>query len=175
MSPVNGRLRPALETSDTFDMNSSAKASREYLKSAVMTASPEQLQLMLLDGAVRYAERGRKALQQHDLEGAFNGFERAQRIVLELNNGLRREVNPRLVDEMAALYDFIYRRLIDANVHREIQAVDDALLILRHQRETWALLIERLARETPPGPAGGSPADPVGSSEPGGPALSIEG
>jgi flagellar protein FliS len=128
-------------------MNSSANASREYLKSAVMTASPEQLQLMLLDGAIRFVSRGKEALATNDIEGAFNGFERAQRIVLELTNGLRREVNPQLVDQIASLYDYIYRRLIDANIHRELQAADDALRILRHQRETWELLIEKLASD----------------------------
>jgi flagellar protein FliS len=152
-------------------MNVPARASQEYLKSAVMTASPEQLQLMLLDGAVRHAQRGREALEKNDIAGAFNGFERAQRIVLELNNGLRREVNPELVDQMAALYDFIYRRLIDANIHREIEAAEEALRILRHQRETWAMLIERLARETPHS-ALARPTPPVASEDS---TLSIEG
>jgi len=136
-----------------------------------MTASPEQLQLMLLDGAVRYAQRGREALQKGDIEEAFNALERAQRIVLELNSGLRREVNPELVDQMAALYDFVYRRLIDANIHREIEAADDALRILRHQRETWSLLIERLARAATPQ----SPDKPDTSTNSQESSLSLEG
>jgi flagellar protein FliS len=150
----------------------SEKASREYLKNAVMTATAEQLQLMLFDGAIRFTLRGREALERDDIEGAFNGFERAQRIVLELNSGLRREVNPQLVDQTAALYDFIYRRLIDANVHRDLQAADDALRILRHQRETWMMLIERLAKESPR-IVPESPSDESEDSE--SPPLSIEG
>lgn len=156
-------------------MNTSAKASREYLKSAVMTASPEQLQLMLLDGAIRFAERGKDAVQRNDIEAAFNAFERAQRIVLELSNGLRREACPELVDRMTALYDFVYRRLIDANLHRELKAADDALGILRHQRETWAMLVEKVARTVPagatPAPAGAVSA-PTDSGEA---SLSLEG
>jgi len=170
-------------------MSVSTKASQAYLKSAVMTASQEQLHLMLLDGAIRFTSRGREALLKEDIEGAFNGFERAQRIVLELSNGLRREANPDLVDQMSALYDFIYRRLIDANVHREIEGADDSLRILRHQRETWMMLIEKLARESgepavnppnqpsvavapglPPAMGGGSPGPVAGEST-----LSIEG
>jgi flagellar protein FliS len=156
-------------------MNSSARASKEYLKNAVLTASPEQLQMMLLDGAIRYTLRGKEALERNDVEGAFNGFERAQRITLELNNGLRREVNPRLVDQMAALYDFIYRRLIDANIHRDPNAADDALRILRHQRETWVLLLEKLARE---GAAPAASQSPPASESPDAPpesSLSLEG
>lgn len=155
-------------------MNLSANASREYLKGAVMTASPEQLQLMLLDGAIRFTLRGKEALERNDIEGAFNGFERAQRIVLELNNGLRREVNPQLVDQIASLYDYIYRRLIDANIHRELQAADDALRILRHQRETWELLIEKIASDA--AAAGGNPVPGLTATGEGErPSLSLQG
>ncbi|MBU0638147.1 MAG: flagellar export chaperone FliS, partial [Planctomycetes bacterium] len=128
-------------------MSYAANASHEYLKNAVLTATPEQLQLMLLDGAIRLATRGQEAIRANDIEGSYNALERAQRIVLELSAGLRPEVNPELVEQMAALYNFIYRRLVDANMQRDEDAVDDALRILRHQRETWALLIEKIAKE----------------------------
>ncbi len=122
-------------------------AGQEYLKNAVLTATPEQLQLMLLDGGIRFTLQGIEALKRDDREAAFFAFDRAQRIALQLNDGLNREVNPELVDQMAALYHFIYRRLIDANLHRDVQAAEEALRILRHQRETWQLLIEKLRRE----------------------------
>ncbi|MBI5863300.1 MAG: flagellar export chaperone FliS [Planctomycetes bacterium] len=125
----------------------STNAPYEYLKNAVMTAPPEQLQLMLYDGAIRFTSRGREAMERKDFEGAFNGFDRAQRIVLQLHSGMRREVNPPIVDQMASLLNFVYRRLVDANTERDLAAADDALRILRHMRETWTLLIEKLAQE----------------------------
>lgn len=125
----------------------STNASQEYLKNAVMTAPPEQLQLMLLDGAIRFTLRGQDALGAKDYEGAFNGFERAQRIVLQLIAGLNREVNPELVDQMASLYHFIYDRLVEANHKHDARPADDALRILRHQRETWMMLLDKLAAE----------------------------
>jgi len=140
-------------------MSNPADVPKEYLRSAVLTATPEQLHLMLLDGAIRFATRGLEAIRNKDIEGMFNALDRAQRIVIELTNGLRREVNPQLVDRVAALYNFIYRRLVDGNMHRDAQAVEDALKILRHHRETWVLLMEKLAAEAkdrpaphPPGP-----------------------
>jgi flagellar protein FliS len=154
-------------------MTNPANASQQYLKNAVMTAGPEQLHLMLLEGAVRFATRGKEAVEQKDVEAAFNALERAQRIVLELSNGLRREVNPELVDQMAALYAFVYRRLVDGSVQRDAQAVDDALRILRHQRETWVMLIEKLKQDTP-APAGLQPAPQVQAGR-GESALSLEG
>lgn len=139
-------------------------ASHEYLRSAVLTATPEQLQLMLYDGAVRFATRGLEALRARDREAAFEALDRAQQIVLELDNGIRREVNPTVADQMRALYHFVYRRLIDANIHQDVVALEEALRILRHMRETWILLLEKLQQErrgpAPVGPDTSNPSSP---------------
>jgi flagellar protein FliS len=129
-------------------MNKPRHASHEYLRNAVHTARPEQLQLMLLDGAIRFATRGKEALAAKRFEDAYNAFERAQKIVCELQAGMRREVQPELVDQMGALYTFIYARIVEASFQRDPALVDEALRILQHQRETWALLIDKIARET---------------------------
>jgi flagellar protein FliS len=144
---------------DISGMSYASQASYEYLRNTVLTASPEQLQLMLLDGAIRFAQRGREAIEKNQYEASFNALERAQRIVIELIQGMNRQVNPPLVDQMVALYDFIFRRLVEGHLNRDVKAIDDALRILRHQRETWALLIEKLAREA---------AHPASSATPGG-------
>lgn len=128
-------------------MRQASSPSREYLRNAVLTATPEQLQLMLYDGAIRFATRGLDALRANEREALFQALERAQAIVLELNNGIRREANPTLADQMTALYGFIYRRLVQASVYQDEKALEDALRILRHQRETWLLLMERLQKE----------------------------
>lgn len=139
-----------------------------------MTASPEQLQLMLIDGAIRFATQGRMAIERKDIEGTFNAIDRAQQIVLQLGNGMQRDANPELVDQMLAIFDFIYRRLIDANVYRDVAAVDDAIRILRHQRATWQMIIEKVAKQGEA--SSGSPAASADDAEPTeGGSLSIEG
>lgn len=120
---------------------------QEYLKTKVMTASPEMLTLMLWDGAIRFAEQGKDAIQKKDIEGSYKSLVRSQRIITELTTNLRHEVDPDLCGKLAALYNFIYRRLVDANLTKNIQFVDDALEIMRHQRETWAMLMDKLAKE----------------------------
>ncbi len=142
-------------------MDQAAAASREYLKSAVLTAGPEQLHLMLIDGAIRFAQRGRAGLEARDYEAAFNGFDRAQQIVIEMNNGLQRDKNPEVVEPMLALNHFIFRRLVDANVRHDLQAVDDALRILRHQRETWEIILDKVRR----GDAPAAPTTPTTQSK----------
>lgn len=118
-----------------------------------MTATPEQLQMMLYDGAIRFARQGREALQQGDLETSCEKLLRAQCIVLELQNGLRPEVNPHLCEQMASLYTFVYYRLIDANLIHDATPINEALQVLEHQRETWRLLMEKTCEAAPAGKA----------------------
>ncbi len=123
--------------------------SGEYLRNAVMTASPEQLHLMLYDGAIRFCRQAKEALSRKDLETSCEKLLRAQRIVVELQNGLKPEVDAALCDNMARLYSFVYKCLVDANLNRDAEAVDAALRVLEHQRETWQLLMEKLRTESP--------------------------
>lgn len=149
----------------------------EYLKTKVMTASPEQLQLMLYDGAIRFCEQARQDIQDKRVEDSFHHLSKVQKIVLELMNGLRDDVAPELCQNMRRLYLFCYDRLVEANIKKTISAVDDALLVLRDIRHTWIMLMEKLNQEK----AAQSPSPtkiPVDRIEPGqevGIALSIEG
>jgi flagellar protein FliS len=140
-------------------MNDAARASEQYLRSAVLTASPEQLQLMMIEGAIRFATRGISAIQARDHEAVYNAMDRAQRIVLELINGMRRDANPELVDRMTALYNFIYRRLVEATVNRDVSAAEEAIRILRHERATWELLIAKVAAAAPASPVPAAASD----------------
>ncbi len=145
-----------------------------YLRDAVLTATPEQLQLMLYDGAIKFALQGRDALGAKDYERSCDRLTRSQDIVLEMFNGLNHDVNPELCGRMASLYMFIYRKLIDANVQHDVTALDDAVKILRMERETWQMVVDRIAAER----AGGtSPAAPAAATHGDTPvsSLSIEG
>jgi len=124
-----------------------AAPSQEYLKTKVMTASPEMLTLMLWDGAIRFAEQGKDAILKKEIEASYKSLVRAQQIVTEMISCLKHSVNPDLCGKLAALYNFIYRRLVDANLQKDAKLVDDALEIMRHQRETWSMLIDQLAKE----------------------------
>lgn len=121
-------------------------AQQNYLRTRVFTATPEQLQMMLFDGAVRFADQARAALERKDFEGSYNNISRAQRIITELTGSLKHDVSPDLCNKLAAIYNYIYRKLVDANVHHTVEALDEALKMLKYQRETWAMLLEQLGK-----------------------------
>ncbi len=117
-----------------------------YLRDAVMTATPEQLQLMLYDGCIRYATQAKDAIERKDFETSCDKLTRAQNIIIEMRNGLDYDVNRELCERVASVYGFLYRRLIDANMHRDTAAIDDALRVLSIERETWQILVDKVNR-----------------------------
>lgn len=120
-------------------------AFRAYLESKILTASPEQLQLMLYEGAIRFAKVAKQALIDQDFERAADAFDRLDGIFLELHCGLRPEIQPDLCDKFASLYNFCVRKFIEANYRRATAPIDEAIAVTQHLRETWVMVLERLA------------------------------
>jgi flagellar protein FliS len=122
------------------------QAAQNYLRTKVFTATPEQLQLMLYDGALRFGEQARVALEKKNYEQSYNMISRVQKIITEMHSGLKHDVAPDLCKKMSALYNYIFRKLVEANLEHTISALDEALEILRYQRETWTMLMEQLGK-----------------------------
>ena len=137
---------------------------QQYLRTRVMTATPEQLQLMLYDGAVRFAEAARSALDRRDLEGVFANVTKAQAIVTELLGSLRPAHAADLCGRLAAEYRYVYRKLVEVGFHHSRASADEAITVLRHQRETWALLLEQMGREKAAGRSRGMAMVPTVSA-----------
>lgn len=137
-----------------------ANASNEYLRNSILTASPEQLHLMLYDGAIRFTRRGIEGLQDEEWDKAFTGFSRAQKILLEMLNSMNYDVDRELCTRMAGLYNYIYRHLVQACAERSVPAAEEALKFLEYQRETWVMLMDKLRQERGATVAGSPPASP---------------
>ena len=120
---------------------------QSYLRTRVLTATPEQLQMMLFDGAVRFAEQGRLALIAKNWEQSYNNISRCQKIISELIASLRPDVSPELCGKLSGLYNFAYRKLIEANIEHKVEALDEAVSVLKYQRETWGLLLQQLGKD----------------------------
>lgn len=135
-----------------------------YLRTKVMTASPEELRLMLLDGAIKFARQGRDGLDHRDYEASYNGISQCRDIVMELITTIRPEVDPDLCQRVRALYTFMYTELVEASMEKDVARVDKVIELLEYERETWALLMEKLAEDR-----GVIPAEPEPRS------LSVEG
>ena len=123
------------------------QAANQYLRTKVLTATPEQLQMMLFDGALRFCEQARMALVAKTFDQSHDLISRVQRILLELSCSLKHDVSPDLCGKLAALYNYAYRKLIEANVRHDLSCLDQAIGILKYQRETWAMVLDQLGKQ----------------------------
>ena len=135
-------------------MNETANA---YLRTKVMTAPREELRLMLLDGALRFARMARDGLEQKDYEKIYEGFSNCRNIVLELGESIRPDPDPELAKNMKSVYTFIYGELVKASMNKDAEKLDKTIELLEYERETWAQFMEKLERERQAGAA--APAD----------------
>jgi flagellar secretion chaperone FliS len=118
-------------------------AAQEYLTARVMTASPQSLHLLVIDGALRHAARAEAALDTGDRATATQALTEARAFVGELIGGIDPSAEPRVASNLAALFTFAYRRLVEADLYGSAGHVRDALKILRLHRETWVELLSR--------------------------------
>jgi flagellar secretion chaperone FliS len=124
-----------------------SNAANAYLKTRVMTATPEELRLMLLDGAIKFGKQGREGLVAKNYEQTYLGLSQCRDIILELMTSIRVELNPELANNIRALYSFIYTQLIEGTHEKDIPKIDKAIELIEFERETWVMLMEKLADE----------------------------
>lgn len=99
---------------------------------------------MIYDGAIKFSRQAIAAIDKRDWEAMYNGLIRAQKIVLELQNSLKPEIQPDLCDKLTALYTYMYRRLVDANLERDTTPVNEVINLLNYERETWVMVMKKL-------------------------------
>jgi flagellar secretion chaperone FliS len=126
------------------------KAPNPYLRTQILTATPEELRLMLYDGALKFCRQARQHLETQSLEESYNCLMRAQKIVLELSTSLDHRAAPELCQKLTALYTYIYRLLVDANMTRSTKNVDEAVRLLEFEKDTWQMLIRKLGASPQP-------------------------
>lgn len=106
-----------------------------YLRNAVMTASPAELTLMLYEGAIKFCNIALVGIEKDDMEKVNVNLKKAQAIITEL----RATLDPKypVWEDFERVYDYIYRRLLEGNIKKDAEIVEDALKYIREMRDTW--------------------------------------
>lgn len=116
-----------------------------YKMQQVMTASPEDLTLMLYNGAIRFTNESIKSLEGNNLERAHIASLKAQDIVREFMCTLDMQYD--ISKQLYSLYDYIEYRLIQGNLRKDKQQLEEARNILSELRDTWAAAVKKARSE----------------------------
>lgn len=119
-------------------MTSNAYAKDAYKNNQVLTSPPNKLVAMLYDGAIRNIKIAKLAITEDRLGDVNTPLQKAQDIVFELMSTLNFEAGGEIARNLYNLYDYMYLKLIRANIDKDMDALNEVEKFLEELRDTWA-------------------------------------
>ncbi len=119
-----------------------------YANNAIMTASKEELTLMLYNGAIKFCNKAIHAIGINDLEAANAFIIRVQDIIEEFQLTLNKDYE--ISTSLDLLYEYMMRRLVEANVSKDTEIIQEVAGFLRELRDTWkeAMILSKQQKKT---------------------------
>jgi flagellar secretion chaperone FliS len=111
-------------------------AKRAYTESAVLTAPPERLVVMLYDGAIRFLSQSAIAMRAQNGRVFLDRVQRGEAIISELNITLDMSQGE-VAERLRAIYQFCNMHLAAATMERDPQKIDQVVRLLSDLREAW--------------------------------------
>lgn len=114
----------------------------QYMTNSVNSASPEQLMLMLYDGAIRFISLGIQAIENGLIDKRAYYINKTSAIITEFAATLDHSMNPQLAEDLDALYSYMLNRMMEANLKNDAERLVEVKQLLVDLRGTWAQAIE---------------------------------
>jgi flagellar protein FliS len=123
-----------------------ANTANAYKNQQILTATPEELMMMLYNGAIRFVTESIQALEQGNWEKSHNANLRTQDIVKEFMSTLNMDYD--ISHDLFALYEYMNFRLVQGNLHKDKAQLEEVKTMLTELRATWMQAIKqvRMAR-----------------------------
>jgi len=120
----------------------------KYRNNAVFTATKEELTLMLYDGALKFCNQAIVALENKEFEKAHGFIIRVENIIREFQITLDRRYE--ISAQLNTIYDYLYSRLVSANLGKDVEILFEVRGHLRELRDTWkeAMKLARQGQQT---------------------------
>ena len=112
----------------------------QYQNSKILTASPAELTLMLYEGAIKFCNIAILAIEKNDIEKAHNNIMRAQRIIEEFRSTLDHKYA--VAEDFDRVYVYLLQRLLQANIKKDAEILEEVNTHLRSMRDTWKQVME---------------------------------
>ena len=110
---------------------------KQYQRTEVETATPEKILILMYDGAVQFLNKALIALDEKNIPETHNNIVGAERIILEFMNTIDFEQGGDFAVRLNALYQYLYNRLVEANMKKDKEIVQQVLNFLVDLRATW--------------------------------------
>lgn len=113
----------------------------EYTTNKILTATPAEVTLMLYEGAIKFCNIAIAAIEQKDVQKAHTNIVKAERIIEEFRNTLDRKYP--VAEDFDRIYVYLLQRLLEANVKKDKDILEEVNMHLRSVRDTWKEVMRR--------------------------------
>ncbi|PKK91997.1 MAG: flagellar export chaperone FliS [Candidatus Wallbacteria bacterium HGW-Wallbacteria-1] len=114
-----------------------------YKQTQITTASPGRLVILMYDGCIRFLNQAKAGIREKRLDMANNNIVRTQKILNELSLVLDMEKGGEIAKNLWRLYDYMVYRLIDINIKKDEEAIDEIIVMLEQLRDAWTQVISQ--------------------------------
>lgn len=114
----------------------------QYQNNQILTASPEQILLMLYDGAIRFTRQAIQGMEEGDMTVVHHGIKKSLAIITEFTNSLDHEIGGEIAENLDSLYSFMIRELTLANLKKDLEKLQVVERLLVDLRATWGEAVE---------------------------------
>lgn len=106
-----------------------------YAKNKIMTASPAELTLMLYEGAIKFCNIAIVAVEEKNIEKAHTNITKVENIITEFLSTLDHKYE--VAKDFENVYNYLMDRLVEANIKKDKEILEEVLTHLRTMRDTW--------------------------------------
>lgn len=115
-------------------------AASAYQNNKINTATPAELTLMLYEGAIKYCNIAIIAIEDNDISKTNTNILKAEKIISYLRQTLDLKYN--VAKDFDNVYSYVYERLVEANLKKDKDIINEVLEHLREMRDTWKEVIK---------------------------------
>ncbi len=118
----------------------------EYTTNKILTASPAEVTLMLYEGAIKFVNIAIVAIEHGEIEKAHINIKKTQRIIEEFRNTLDHKYP--VAEDFDRIYVYLLRRLLEANIKKDTEILEEINMHLRSVRDTWKEVMRKNNQHT---------------------------
>lgn len=121
------------------------------IESGVTAADPHKLISMLYQGALLAIANAKNGILRSDVPAKGKAISHAMLIIGDgLNASLNKDVGGELAHSLSALYEYMIKRLLFANLNNDTAALDEVSGLLGGLKEAWESIRQPATMVPPP-------------------------
>lgn len=113
----------------------------KYANNKILTASPEELTLMLYEGAIKFCNLAKIDMEKGEYGDAIHHVQRARNIIVELQSTL--DFKYPVAKDFDIIYTYIFQLMVQCNAKQDMEALDEILIQLRELRDMWKQMMKQ--------------------------------